>query len=56
LPFARATFFVDEIGQRKAMVDAIKSVWLTKTDPAKALAEASKGEQKLIDGYFRRNP
>jgi multiple sugar transport system substrate-binding protein len=56
LPFAHATFFVDEIGQRKALVDAFKSVWLTKTDPAKALSEASKGEQKLIDGYFKRNP
>jgi multiple sugar transport system substrate-binding protein len=56
LPFAHATFFVDESGQRKAMMDAMKSVWLTKTDPAKALAEAANGEQKLVDGYFKRNP
>jgi multiple sugar transport system substrate-binding protein len=54
LPFARATFFVDEAGQRKALADAMTSVWLTKTDPAAALKSAADGEQKLLNDYFRR--
>lgn len=55
LPFAHATFFVNEAGQRKALSDAMYSVWLTKTDPAKALADAAAGEQKFVNEYFKRN-
>jgi multiple sugar transport system substrate-binding protein len=54
IPFAKATFFVDEAGQRKAMSDAMNSVWLQKMDPSKALAAASSGEQKLLDDFFKR--
>ncbi|MFN3266326.1 MAG: extracellular solute-binding protein [Deinococcales bacterium] len=54
LPFARATFFVDEAGQRKALSDALNSVWLTKTSPAEALKAAAAGEQKLLDQFFRK--
>jgi multiple sugar transport system substrate-binding protein len=54
IPFARATFFVDEAGQRKALSDAMNSVWLTKTDPAKALESAANGEQKLVTDFFKR--
>lgn len=55
LPYAHATFFADEAGQRKAVVDAMNSVWLTKTDPAKALASAAAIEQKALDVYFKSN-
>jgi multiple sugar transport system substrate-binding protein len=54
LPFARATFFADEAGQRKALADAMKSVWLTKTDPAAALKNAADGEQKLLNDFFKQ--
>jgi multiple sugar transport system substrate-binding protein len=54
IPFAKATFFVDEAGQRKALSDAMNSVWLTKTDPAQALASAASGEQKLVTDFFKR--
>jgi multiple sugar transport system substrate-binding protein len=54
LAFARATFFVNEAGQRKALSDAMTSVWLTKTDPKAALTAAADGEQKILDEYFKR--
>jgi multiple sugar transport system substrate-binding protein len=54
IPFAKATFFVDEAGQRKALSDAMNSVWLTKTDAAKALETAANGEQKLLNDFFKR--
>jgi multiple sugar transport system substrate-binding protein len=54
LPFARATFFVDEAGQRKALADALNSVWLTKTSPAEALKVAAAGEQKLLNLFFKK--
>ena len=52
LPFAHATFFANEADQRKAVWDAADSVWLTKADPAKALAQAAATEQKVYDDYF----
>ncbi|HEX2864104.1 MAG TPA: extracellular solute-binding protein [Deinococcales bacterium] len=55
LPYAHATFFADEAAQRKAVVDAMNSVWLTNTDPAKALAAAAAGEQKALDAFFKSN-
>jgi multiple sugar transport system substrate-binding protein len=52
LPFAHATFFANEADQRKAIWDAADSVWLTKADPAKMLAQAAATEQKVYDEYF----
>jgi multiple sugar transport system substrate-binding protein len=52
LPFAHATFFANEADQRKAVWDAADSVWLTKADPAKTLAQAAATEQKVYDDYF----
>ncbi len=54
LPFAKATFFADEAGQRKAMSDAMKSVWLTKTDPAVALKASADAEQKILTDFFNK--
>ncbi len=54
LPFARATFFVDEAGQRKALSDAMYSTWLTKTSPVDALKTAASGEQKLLNLFFKK--
>ncbi|MBB6098428.1 multiple sugar transport system substrate-binding protein [Deinobacterium chartae] len=54
LPFAKATFFVDEAGQRKVWLDAINSVILQNGDPAKALAKAQADEQKILDGYYKK--
>jgi multiple sugar transport system substrate-binding protein len=54
LPFARATFFVDEAGQRKAIQDAVESVWLAKVSPADALKAAAADEQKLVNLFFKK--
>lgn len=56
LPFAHATFFADEAGQRRALVDAVNSVWLNNADPAVALSNAAKAEQQIISDYWKTAP
>lgn len=56
LPFAHSTFFVDEAGQRKALMDAVNSVWLNNADPAVALANAAKAEQQILSDYWKNAP
>jgi len=49
LDYAHATVFVDELGQRDVMVDAINEVVLLGTDPAAAIEGAALTEQLLLD-------
>ncbi len=49
LDYAHATTFVDELGQRDVMVDAINEVVLQGMSPAAAIDAAAKTEQLLLD-------
>jgi multiple sugar transport system substrate-binding protein len=53
LAYAKATPFVDEIGQRKTLVDAINRVLLENKDPAESLKQAVAEEQKLLDEFWK---
>ena len=53
LPFAHATLFVDEAGQRKAWVDAINTVILQGGTPANAVKKAASDEQKILNSYYK---
>ena len=49
----REPLFVDELGQRKAWVDAINTVLLQGNSPANAVKRAAAEEQKILDGYYK---
>lgn len=52
LPYANATFFTDEAKDRQALMDAVDSVILKGTDPAKAIDTAASQVQALYDAYW----
>ena len=52
LPYAHATFFVDESVQRQVIMDAYDSVRLTGADACEALNEAAATEQELLDEFW----
>ena len=52
LPYAHATFFIDESVQRQVIIDAYDSVRLTGADPCEALDEAAATEQELLDEFW----
>ncbi|MDJ0755619.1 MAG: extracellular solute-binding protein [Ardenticatenaceae bacterium] len=52
LPYANATFFVDESEQRQVIIDAYDAVRLTDADPCEALNEAAEREQALLDEFW----
>lgn len=52
LPYAHATFFVDESQQRQFLMDAYDAVRLTGEDPCTALNEAAALEQELLDQFW----
>lgn len=54
LPYAEATFFVDEIKDRQAIIDAVDMVILKKTDPKVALDQGAKAAQTLFDEYWSK--
>lgn len=54
LPYSHATFFVDEEGQRRIMVDAINRVLLQGMDPAESIRIAAAEEQQLLDAFWNR--
>ena len=49
LAYAEATQFVDEAGQRDAMVNAINRVLLEGADPAASIMQAAAEDQALLD-------
>ncbi|NCF68951.1 MAG: extracellular solute-binding protein [Chloroflexi bacterium] len=52
LPYAHATFFVDESIQRQVIIDAYDAVRLTGADPCEALNDAAAAEQELLDEFW----
>ncbi len=56
LPFAHATFFVDETAQRTVLLDAINEVVLNHADPKAALDAAAAKEQKILDDFWSKQP
>ena len=54
LPFAHATFFIDETAQRTVLLDAINEVVLNHTDPKTALDQAAAKEQKVLDDFWAK--
>ena len=52
LPYAYATFFVNESDDRQALIDAYDAVRLTGEDPRAALDEAVEKVQALFDEYW----
>ncbi len=53
LPYAHATFFVDEAGQRTVMLDAVNRVLLEGVDPAESLEIAAREEQQMLDAFWQ---
>lgn len=54
LPYAHATFFVDEKKDRQALIDAVDSVLLNNVDYKAALQKASKAVQADFDEYWSK--
>jgi multiple sugar transport system substrate-binding protein len=55
LPYAYATFFVDETKQRQTLLDGVDEVILNKVDPKVALENAAKKDQALLDEYWSKH-
>jgi multiple sugar transport system substrate-binding protein len=56
LPYAYATFFVDETKQRQHLIDAYDAVRLVGEDPCVALNDAAELEQALLDEFWAAHP
>jgi multiple sugar transport system substrate-binding protein len=54
LSYARATFFIDEVGQRQVIVDAVNEVVVNGKSPMQALQEAAAKEQKILDEFWAK--
>jgi multiple sugar transport system substrate-binding protein len=54
LEYANATDFVDELAQRKVMIDLFDRINLKKISPAESLRLAAEEEQKILDGYYKK--
>ena len=52
LPYAHATFFVDESQQRQHLIDAFDAIRLADEDPCTALNDAAELEQELLDDFW----
>ena len=52
LPYAHATFFVDESKDREAIINAFDAVTLTEADPAAELDIAVETVQELLDEFW----
>ena len=54
LAYAQATFFVDETGQRKVLMDATDRVVIKGQSPKDSMREAAVEEQKILDKFFAK--
>ena len=52
LPYAHATFFVDESVDRQALIDAYDAVVLTGADPRAELDIAVQTVQEMLDEFW----
>lgn len=52
LPYAYATFFVNEADDRKAVLDAFDQVLLNNVDPKTAVTDAAGKVQQMLDDYW----
>jgi multiple sugar transport system substrate-binding protein len=52
LPYAHATFFIDETQQRQVLLDAFDLVRLSEVDPCDALNEMASVEQDVLDTFW----
>jgi multiple sugar transport system substrate-binding protein len=52
LEYAQATRIVDELAQRKVMIDLFDRISLQKMSPADSVHIAAGQEQTLLDGYY----
>jgi multiple sugar transport system substrate-binding protein len=55
LPYAHATFFIDESAQRTVLVDAVNEVVLNHKDPKAALDEAASKEGKILGEFWAKH-
>ena len=55
LPYAHATFFIDESAQRSVLVDAVNEIVLNHKDPKAALDEAAAKEQKILGEFWAKH-
>src|SRR5207253_8792757 len=55
LPYAHATFFVDETAQRTVLVDAVNEVVLNHKDPKTALNDAAAREGKILGEFWAKH-
>jgi multiple sugar transport system substrate-binding protein len=56
LPYAYATFFIDERANRQAIMDAAQAVLLKNEDPKKALDDAVEKVNAVRAEFFEKNP
>ena len=54
LAYAHATNFVDELAQRKVMIDLFDRINLQGVSPASSVATAAEQEQRILDAYYKR--
>jgi multiple sugar transport system substrate-binding protein len=54
LGYPRATFFVDETGQRQVLVDAVNEVVINNRTPKQALDAAAAREQKILNDFWMK--
>ena len=55
LPYAHATFFIDEAGQRQVLLDAVNEVILNHKDPQAALDDAAAKESKILGEFWAKH-
>jgi len=54
LEYAQATRFVDELAQRKVIIDLFDRINLQKMSPAESVHIAAGQEEKLLDDYYKK--
>ena len=54
LEYAHATDFVDELAQRKVMIDIFDRITLQQASPADAVHTAAGEEQKILDANYKK--
>ena len=53
LAYAHATAFVDELAQRKVVIDLFDRINLEGASPASSVTTAAQQEQRILDAYYK---